>query len=100
MITYQDYSKFKKDFNSKLNANIVASGVKDYETLDKIFLELFNTQAPCKKKVVRANHKPYITKKSRKAIMKRSSLENKLILDHPSSFVYIWGKQNEPYSFK
>ena len=78
VIAYRDYSKFvKHDFNTKLNANILASEVKDYETLEKKFLGLYTTLAPCKKKVVRANQKPYVTKKLRKAIMKRSSLENK-----------------------
>ena len=39
-------------------------------TLDK--------HAPLKKKMLRANHAPYMTKALRKAIMKRSSLNNKI----------------------
>ena len=39
VITYRDYSKFvKEDFNQKL-----ASDVKDYETLENIFLGIYNT---------------------------------------------------------
>ena len=38
------------------------------DTLDK--------HAPLKKKIVRANHAPYVTKNMRKAIMRRSALEN------------------------
>ena len=34
-----------------------------------------NKRAPLKKKVLRANHAPYVTKALRKAIMKRSYLE-------------------------
>ena len=39
-------------------------------TLDK--------NAPLKKKMLRANHTPYMTKGLRKAMMKRSSLKNKV----------------------
>ena len=77
VITYRDYSKFvKEDFHQKLKSNIMAGNVKDYETLETIFLGVYNSLAPYKRKVVRANQKPYVTKRLRKAIMKRSSLEN------------------------
>ena len=35
--------------------------------------------APIKRKFLRANHVPYLTKTLRKAIMKRSELENKYL---------------------
>ena len=38
-----------------------------------------NKHAPLKKKFIRANHVPYMTKNLRKVIMKRSQLENKYI---------------------
>ena len=38
-------------------------------------MRLLDHHAPLKKKVLRANNAPYITKKLRKAIMKRSQLE-------------------------
>ena len=41
------------------------------------FLEVLNAYAPVKKKVVRANEVPYMTKALRKAIATRSRLENK-----------------------
>ena len=78
VITYRDFSKYTKDdFSTKLNYKLQANDVKVYDSFEKIFLEVLNTHAPCKKKVVRANQKPYVTKKLRKAIMKRSYLENK-----------------------
>ena len=40
---------------------------------------MINNHAPLKKKFIRANHAPYMTKNLRKAIMKRSQLENKYI---------------------
>ena len=50
-----------------------------YETFEEKFLKVLNDHAPLKKKFIRANHAPYITKNLRKAIMKRSQLENKYI---------------------
>ena len=53
--TYRDYSKFvKEDFNEKLDANVLASDMKDYEALEKIFLGkiflgIYNILVPCKK---------------------------------------------------
>ena len=38
-----------------------------------------NTHAPIKKKLLRVNHVPYMTKALLKAIMKRSKLENKYV---------------------
>ena len=40
-------------------------------------METLNKDAPKKTKVFRGNHKPYINKTLRKAIMKRSQLKNK-----------------------
>ena len=39
------------------------------------FLENLNVHAPVKKKSLRANHAPYMTKALRKNIMKRSELK-------------------------
>ena len=38
---------------------------------------MLNKHAPLKKKLLRANHAPYITKTLRKAIMRRFQLETK-----------------------
>ena len=43
----------------------------------RIFLNVFDVHAPVKKKYIRANEVPYMTKPLRKAIMTRSRLENK-----------------------
>ena len=42
------------------------------EIFEKVFLKVLNKHAPLKKKFIRANHALYMTKKLRKAIMKRS----------------------------
>ena len=44
-------------------------------TVEDNFLGVLNEHAPLKKKVLRANHAPYVTKALRKAIMKSSYLE-------------------------
>ena len=50
------------------------NGLNDFE---EKFINILDTNAPIKKKVLRANHKNYMTKDLRKAIMKRSELETK-----------------------
>ena len=43
--------------------------------------------APIKRKFLRANHVPYLTKTLRKAIMKRSELENKYVKNKTNEFL-------------
>ena len=49
----------------------------DYAEFEEIFLNVYNNDIPLKKKLVRANHMPYMTKQHRKAVMKRSALEKR-----------------------
>ena len=44
-------------------------------SFEESLLGVLNKNAPLKKKVLRANHAPFVTKALRKAIMKRSYLE-------------------------
>ena len=53
--------------------------IDKYEKFEEEFLKVLNKHAPLKKKFIRANHAPYMTKNLRKAIMKCSQLENKYI---------------------
>ena len=77
-IVYRDYSKFnEKTFNEILKDSLLGKNTLDYTVFEKIFLNVLNTYAPVKKKVVRANHMPYMTKVLRNAIMKRSYLQKK-----------------------
>ena len=50
----------------------------NYDKFDDVLKNTFNRHAPEKKVTVRANHKPYVTKEMRKAIMHRSYLQNKV----------------------
>ena len=75
-ISYRNFRDFKEDnFNRGLQNRLSAESIEEYGIFEKVFLDASNKHAPLKKKVVRANHAPYITKTLRKAIMKRSYLE-------------------------
>ena len=69
---YFDRTKFKNNLNEKL-----CKGV--YESFETTFIEVLNKHAPLRKKLLRANHAPYITKTLRKAIIRRSQLETKYL---------------------
>ena len=47
------------------------------QEFDETFIEILNKYAPVKKKLVRANQAPYMTKALCNAIMRRSELERK-----------------------
>ena len=70
---YRDY-KFKNNLNEKLN-----EGISNYESFETTFTEVLNKHPPLKKKLLRTNHAPYITKTLRKAIMRRSQVETKYL---------------------
>ena len=78
IIQYRDYKNFIENaFRVELRKSLQKQIITDYSTFEGIFLEILNKHAPLKKKIFRANHKPYMTKTLRKAIMRRSALENK-----------------------
>ena len=75
-ITYRDYkqfdsSKFKKELKNVLTKENIDSCTKFYEQ----FLKVLNSNVPLKRKLLRDNHAPNISKNLWKAIMKMSHLE-------------------------
>ena len=75
---YRNFSKYnKKYFELELVRNLENKQSDTYDSFQNVFLNILDSHAPQKKKVIRANQKPYITKVMRKAIMLRSQLENK-----------------------
>ena len=77
-INYRKFRNFDlNSFNNEVNAKM--ESIKEYETFEEEFLKVSNKHAPLKKKFIRANYVPYMTKDLRKAIMKRSQLESKYI---------------------
>ena len=62
-ISYRNFRDFKKDnFKRNLQNRPSAESVEEYAPFEKVFLDVLNKHAHLKKKVVRANHAPYITK--------------------------------------
>ena len=52
---------------------------REYDDSEKVYLEVPDNHAPIKKKSLRANHVPYMSKPLRKAIMRWSDSENKYL---------------------
>ena len=69
-----DKEKFREDLKNELNVETGSS--TKYQLFEKIFLEDLERHAPLKRKLLRANEVPYMTKALRKAIATRSRLEN------------------------
>ena len=79
-VTYRDYKNFedrdfKHDLIKELKNNTESD--KQYELFENIFLKVLDKYAPLKKKIIRGNHAQYMNTKLRKAMMKRTQLQNK-----------------------
>ena len=62
------------------------------------FLKVLNRHATLKNKILRAKHAPYVSKALRKAITKRSCLENVYFKKHDSRSLTAYKKQNKYFS--
>ena len=77
-IVYRNYKKLDKElFRAELKNAIMNGEVTNYHEFEKTFLKILNKHAPIKRRFIRANDVPYMTKALRKAIMRRSQLETK-----------------------
>ena len=73
-IIYRSFKNFNKTtFENELKKQL--SNMKDitYKNFENIFLKTLEHHAPLKKKIVRANNVPYMTKTLRKEIMRISA---------------------------
>ena len=78
VINYRSYKNFNEsDFKRDLCEAMSNSNPTDYVSFQDVFNEVLDKHAPTKKKYVRANHAPFMTRALRKAIMLRSRLRNK-----------------------
>ena len=76
-INYRNYKRLNEySFNEDLKLAFSNTNIQTCEEFEEIFMNLLDNHAPLKKKIFRANNAPYITKKLRREIMKRSQLEN------------------------
>ena len=80
IIKYRDYKNFE---NNKFRSEILKCNFDytDLRTFKEAVFNIFNKNALIKKKYVRANEAPFMTKELYKAIMKRSRLRNKFLKD-------------------
>ena len=77
VITYRDYSSYcQVDFAKDLQRNLGLIEEGEYLPFHNVFLNTLQSNFPEKKKTLRANHKPFVTREMRKGIMKRSRLQN------------------------
>ena len=62
--SYRDYKCFNLDnFKSDLSSNLINSNsICSYSVFDSIFSATLNLHAPYKEKIVRGNHKPFVSK--------------------------------------
>ena len=70
IIPYRDYKNLD---NAKFRSYIVAttSNVDNFGMYKNTIFNIFNRHVPIKKKYIRANEPPFMTKELRKAIIKR-----------------------------
>ena len=79
VITYRSYKhfdrvNFRKELKNKLYSH--TDNINKYQQFESVFLNVLEGHDPLKKKTVRANEAPYMSKALRKAIATRSRLEN------------------------
>ena len=63
-ITYRDYKNFDQNkFKEQLRRSSLADNkISAYFDFERIFLQILDTHAPFKKKIVRANQAAFVTK--------------------------------------
>ena len=91
-VTYRCYKQFDKCvFKKDLKHNL--TNCTNYEDFESRFLEILNMHAPLKKRIVRANEVPYMTRALRKSIATRSRLENKYYKNKSCESLRAYRKQ-------
>ena len=94
IIYYRDYKNFDlAKFRAELREELKKSESTGYYHFEVTFLKVLEKHAPMKKKVVRTNDKPYMTRILRKAIMRRSTLKNKYLKEKTDVSLKAFKKQ-------
>ena len=89
---YRDMKNFdRRSFRNDLKAELEKID-SNYDTFENTFTSVLDKHAPLKKKLLRANEKPYVTKNMRKAIMKRSELATKYRRNPTEDNLKAWKK--------
>ena len=93
-ILYRNYKNFDNTiFKTELQNKLDSINNCNYLQFETTFMTMLETHAPFKKKIVRANNVPYMSKTLRKAIMKRSALENKYYKNNNHKNQNLYKKQ-------
>ena len=92
-LVYRDYKKFGRVISKRELEDTLNQSINEDKHFEKIFLEIVNIYAPLKKKILRANHVPYVTKALRKVMMRRSDLESKYVKNKTSENLKSYKKQ-------
>ena len=92
-LVYRDYKKFGRVISKRELEDTLNQSINEDKHFEKIFLEIVNIYAPLKKKILRANHVPYVTKVLRKVMMRRSDLESKYVKNKTSENLKSYKKQ-------
>ena len=86
-ITYRDYSSSSDiDFENDLRRNISIIEEGSYDSFEDMVKNTLQIHYREKRRTVRANQKPWMTKELRKGIMRRSMLQNKLFKYGPEAY--------------
>ena len=93
IVHYRDQSKFSAANFCRDLENELKKHPFQYDKFEHAFLGTLELHAPQKTKVLRANHKPYVTKEMRKAIMHRSKLQNRLHRNYTPENLAAYKKQ-------
>ena len=90
--SYRNFSvdNFRRDISKSLMGNVTGG---DFDLFNSIFEKVLDAHAPKKKRTIRGNQKPHLTKTLRKAIMRRSFLKNKANTTGDPYFYYLYKKQ-------
>ena len=93
VIEYRSYKRFDNElFQDELSREIGDCTI--YSKLEQGVLDVLNRHAPMKKRLVRANEVPYMTKQLRKAIANRSRLEIQYYKYKTKESLRAYKKQN------
>ena len=74
---YRDFKNFNpKYFKNDLALNLLNTNTTNFSNFESIFSSTMNIHAPRKEKMIRGNHKPFVSKQLKKEMMKRAHLKN------------------------
>ena len=77
---HRDCKNFEQDkFKYELKNRIKNEPIECYSEFEKVFVDILNEHTTFKKKFLRVNYAPYMTKRLRKAIVKISELKSKYL---------------------